>query len=158
MTEDRTIPEAGNTASGTLNNIVKIDDERIKGHLDRVVRGTVEDTLNALLDAEADRLCNAQRYERTEDRRDVFGGELGLEDVGIAPQLDTPDAPARIEQVLDCRVAPFSTEQLPAAELVGRCRTDAGLGASGCELVRLGSAKGARKLCARQRVDVIVRS
>jgi hypothetical protein len=31
--DDRTIP---------LGNIVKIDDERIKGHLDRVVRGTVE--------------------------------------------------------------------------------------------------------------------
>jgi hypothetical protein len=31
-----------------------------------VVRGSVEETLNALLDAEADRLCNAQRYERSE--------------------------------------------------------------------------------------------
>src|SRR2546426_8378117 len=30
-----------------------------------MVRGTVEETLNALLDAEADRLCNAQRYERS---------------------------------------------------------------------------------------------
>jgi hypothetical protein len=42
-----------------LNNVITIDDERIKSHLDRVVRGTVEETLNALLDAEADRLCNA---------------------------------------------------------------------------------------------------
>ena len=31
-------------------------------------------TLNALLDAEADRLCNAQRYERTEARRDTRAG------------------------------------------------------------------------------------
>ena len=60
--EDKTIP---------LTNVIKIDDERIRGHLDRVVRGTVEETLNALLDAEADRLCNAQRYERTEARRDT---------------------------------------------------------------------------------------
>ena len=30
--------------------------------------------LNALLDAEADRLCNAQRYERTEARRDTRAG------------------------------------------------------------------------------------
>jgi putative transposase len=44
-----------------LNNVITIDDERIKSHLDRVVRGTVEEALNALLDAEADRLCNAQR-------------------------------------------------------------------------------------------------
>ena len=48
-----------------LNNVITIDDERIKSHLDRVVRGSVEETLNALLEAEADRLCNAQRYERS---------------------------------------------------------------------------------------------
>jgi putative transposase len=47
-----------------LDNVIKIDDERIRGHLDRIVRGTVEETLNALLDAEAERLCNAGRYER----------------------------------------------------------------------------------------------
>ena len=57
-----------------LGNVISIDDERIKNHLDRVVRGTVEETLNALLDAEADRLCNAQRYERSEARRDTRAG------------------------------------------------------------------------------------
>ena len=57
-----------------LGNVISIDDERIKSHLDRVVRGTVEETLNALLDAEADRLCNAQRYERSEARRDTRAG------------------------------------------------------------------------------------
>lgn len=72
--EDKTIPEAGNIAPGALGNVIKIDDDRIRGHLDRVVRGTVEETLNALLDAEADRLCNAQRYERTEERRDNRAG------------------------------------------------------------------------------------
>ena len=57
-----------------LSNVIKIDDDRIKGHLDRIVRGTVEETLNALLDAEADRLCNADRYERTDERRDYRSG------------------------------------------------------------------------------------
>ena len=57
-----------------LNNVITIDDERIKNHLDRVVRGSVEETLNALLDAEADQLCNAQRYERSEARRDTRAG------------------------------------------------------------------------------------
>ena len=33
-----------------LGNVISIDDERIKSHLDRVVRGTVEETLNALLE------------------------------------------------------------------------------------------------------------
>jgi hypothetical protein len=32
----------------------------------------VEETLNALLDAEADRLCNAQRYERSEARLELL--------------------------------------------------------------------------------------
>jgi hypothetical protein len=40
---------------------ITIDDERIKNHLDRVVPGSAEETLNALPDAEADRLCNAQQ-------------------------------------------------------------------------------------------------
>jgi putative transposase len=57
-----------------LNNVITIDDERIMNHLDRVVRGSVEETLNALLEAEADGLCNAQRYERTEARRDTRVG------------------------------------------------------------------------------------
>ena len=55
-------------------NEVRIDEERIKDHLGRIVRGTVEDTLNVLLDAEADRLCNAKRYERTEARCDTRAG------------------------------------------------------------------------------------
>ena len=55
-------------------NVVRIDEERIKDHLGRIVRGTVEEALHALLDAEADRLCNAKRYERTEARRDLRAG------------------------------------------------------------------------------------
>ena len=62
------------TTPSPLNNVITIDDERIKNHLDRVVRGSVEETLNALLEAEADRLCNAQRYERTQVRRDTRAG------------------------------------------------------------------------------------
>lgn len=39
-----------------------------------IVRGSVEDTLDALLEAEADRLVGAARYERTEARRDTRAG------------------------------------------------------------------------------------
>src|SRR6202007_561764 len=62
------------TTLSPLGNVITIDDDRIKSHLDRVVRGSVEETLNALLDAEADRLCNAQRYERSAPRRDTRAG------------------------------------------------------------------------------------
>jgi transposase-like protein len=58
----------------SLNQVVQIDEGRIAAHLDEVVRSTVEETLNALLDAEADRLCGAQRYKRSEARQDTRAG------------------------------------------------------------------------------------
>jgi putative transposase len=68
----------GTKASGeaTIANLpfVKVDEERIEQHLDDVVRRTVEQTLNALLDAEADELCGAKRYERSAKRRDTRAG------------------------------------------------------------------------------------
>ena len=57
-----------------LGNVITIDDERIKSHLDQMVRGSIKKTLNALLEAETDRLCNAQRYERSEARQDTRAG------------------------------------------------------------------------------------
>jgi transposase-like protein len=57
-----------------LGRVIEIDEARIKDHVDEVVRGSVEETLNALLDAEADRLCNAARYEHTRARRDTRAG------------------------------------------------------------------------------------
>jgi putative transposase len=53
---------------------VHIDEATIHEHLDGVVRRTVEETLNALLDAEADQLCAAQRYQRSPDRLDTRAG------------------------------------------------------------------------------------
>jgi transposase-like protein len=52
--------------SQKLDKVIKIDKEKIHQHLGKLVRGTVEEALNKLLDAEAEQLCNAARYERTE--------------------------------------------------------------------------------------------
>ena len=57
-----------------VSNVISIDEERVRGHLDRIVRSSVEETLNGLLDAEADRLVGADRYERTDHRRDYRSG------------------------------------------------------------------------------------
>jgi transposase-like protein len=54
--------------------IIQIDEEGVKDHLGEIVKGTVQETLNAMLDAEADHLCNAQRYERSADRKDTRAG------------------------------------------------------------------------------------
>jgi putative transposase len=60
-----------------MSNIVEVNEQAIQGHLDEVVRSTVEKTLNDLLDAEADQLCQAQRYEHTEARKDTRAGYYG---------------------------------------------------------------------------------
>jgi len=45
------------TALGAL----PFDEEKLRGHVDEVVRSSGEETLNGLLDAEADQICRAQR-------------------------------------------------------------------------------------------------
>ena len=56
-------------------SVIRIDEEQIRGHVDEVVRSSVEETLNGLLDAEADRLCQAKRYGRgRKAARDNFVG------------------------------------------------------------------------------------
>ena len=63
-----------------LKNILKVNEEAVNTGLKEVVRQTVEETLNGLLDAEADRLCQAKRYERNVNRVDTRAGsyERGL--------------------------------------------------------------------------------
>jgi len=64
-------------AAKNLNRVIRIDEARIHSHLDEMVRDTVQETLNKMLDTEADRLCNAQRYEHTEGRMDTRAGSYG---------------------------------------------------------------------------------
>jgi len=54
--------------------IIQVDEEQVKDHLGEIVRGTVQETLNTLLDEEAERLCRAKRYERTDERKDTRAG------------------------------------------------------------------------------------
>ena len=60
--------------------IVTFDEEAVRDELKELVRRTVEDTLNALLEEEADDLVKADRYERTADREAYRAGhyERGL--------------------------------------------------------------------------------
>jgi transposase-like protein len=57
-----------------LGKVIRIDEAQIQDHLGEMVRSTVEDTLNEMLDAEADQLCNAKRYQRSPDRQDTRAG------------------------------------------------------------------------------------
>ena len=52
-----------------MSNIIQVNEEKIKGELGELVRKTVEEMLNKMLDAEADEITQAHKYERTESRR-----------------------------------------------------------------------------------------
>ncbi len=48
--------------NGTASkNVIQIDDQQIRIHFEDVVRTSVEETPNGLLDAEADQLCGAKK-------------------------------------------------------------------------------------------------
>ncbi len=81
-----------------MGQVIQIDEARIRDHLGEMVRGTVEETLNAMLDAEADQLCGAGRYERSQARQDTragsyertlqtSAGEVSLKSKAAAPDL-----------------------------------------------------------------------
>lgn len=73
-----------------MGQVIQIDEARIRDHLGEMVRGTVEEALNAMLDAEADRLCGAGRYERREGRKDTRAGSYER-------SLDTKAGPVKLK-------------------------------------------------------------
>jgi transposase-like protein len=60
--------------SPVFGSIVQVDEAQVRSHVEEVVRRSVEETLNGLLEAEVDQLCGAQRYERSPDRVDTRAG------------------------------------------------------------------------------------
>ena len=54
--------------------IVQLNEEVIKGQIKELVRGSVEETLNELLEKEAESLTQAARYERSEARQGYRSG------------------------------------------------------------------------------------
>ena len=70
-------------------------------HLSKIVVSTVEETLNAPLDAEADQLCGAKRYEHSEERLDTRAGHYER-------QLHTKDGEVTLK-VPKLRTLPFES-------------------------------------------------
>jgi putative transposase len=57
-----------------LKETIRVDTGQLHGHIAEVVRSSVEETLNGLLEAEAEAICRASRYERAPDRADTRAG------------------------------------------------------------------------------------
>jgi len=58
-----------------LEGVLRLDSAKVESHLDGKVRQAVQDVLNGMLQAEAEALCNARRYERNPDRQDTRAGQ-----------------------------------------------------------------------------------
>jgi transposase-like protein len=85
-----------------IRDAIKIDAEAVRGHLSELVRSTVENTLNEMLNAEADELCKAKRYERSADRVDTRAGSYRRKLVTQAGEVEL--------KVPRLRSLPFETQ------------------------------------------------
>jgi putative transposase len=91
------------SASGAnFEGVIRIEEEKIRSHVGEVVRETVEQTLNGLLQAEADELCGAKRYARSPERLDTRAGHYDR-------KLHTQAGEVTL-QVPRLRNLPFETE------------------------------------------------
>ena len=57
-----------------MGEIIHLNEEEVKAELGEMVRKTVEETLNAMLEEEADEITQAHKYERTESSTDTRAG------------------------------------------------------------------------------------
>jgi len=90
------------TDEKVLSKAFTIDEKEIKSHLSSLVKESVEETLNALLNEEADAICGAQRYQRSPDRLDTRAGSYHRKLLTGVGELDL--------QVPRLRSLPFETQ------------------------------------------------
>ena len=55
----------------SIAGVIKIDEKETDAHLNQLVRQSVADTINSLLDAGADAICNAPRQQHNPERFDM---------------------------------------------------------------------------------------
>ena len=89
-----------------MREIIHLNEEEVKLELSELVRQSVQDTLNAMLDEEADEITHAHKYERTEERLDTRAGhyhrklttKAGTVDLSIPKLRHLPFETAIIER------------------------------------------------------------
>ena len=65
-----------------------IDEAGLRDDLKGVIRKTIEENLNTMLDEEAAELCNAERHERTDERRNYRSGHYHRKLLTSAGEVD----------------------------------------------------------------------
>ena len=91
-----------NPNEASFRDVIRVDEGQVRAHVDELVRASVEQTLNGLLDAEADELCGAARYERSPDRVDSRAGSYRRKLLTKAGEVDL--------KVPRLRSLPFETQ------------------------------------------------
>jgi putative transposase len=91
-----------NPNEASFRDVIRVDEGQVRAHVDELVRASVEQTLNGLLDAEADELCGAARYERSPDRIDSRAGSYQRKLLTKAGEVDL--------KVPRLRSLPFETQ------------------------------------------------
>ena len=84
-----------------MGDIIQLNEGEVKSQLEKLVRKSVEDTLNELLDAEADQITQAHKYERTESRADTRAGHYHRKLITKAGEVDL--------KIPKLRTLPFDT-------------------------------------------------
>ena len=91
-----------NPNEASFRDVIRVDEGQVRAHVDELVRASVEQTLNGLLDAEADELCGAARYERSPERVDSRAGTYHRKLLTKAGEVDL--------KVPRLRSLPFETQ------------------------------------------------
>lgn len=95
-------------------NIVSVDEEPLKSDLRELVRKTVQETLNALLDEEANEMVGAERYERTAAREAYRSGHYKRRLVTTSGEI-VLDVPELRGATFQTAASPPRLRVLPAA-------------------------------------------
>ena len=104
------------------DNIIQLNEDLIKHDLKDLVRSSVEETLNALLDHEADELVNASKYERTENRNgyrsdhDEMNAAADLVQNEIKKNALEPQDQAKYQKRYDALTERFNTAKQNLAD------------------------------------------
>jgi transposase-like protein len=88
----------------SIEPVIRIDERELRGHVRQMVRESVEQTLNDMLEAEADAPCGAKRYERSPERVDTRAGHYERKRLTSSGEV-TPRVPR-------LRNLPFETQTI----------------------------------------------
>ena len=118
------------------NAIVSVDEETLKGDLRELVRKTVQDTINALLEEEADEMVGAERYERTAGREAYRSGHYKRKLVTTSGEV-VLDVPKRRGATFQAASRSRRARPCPACGTPSAC-------SSSCLLLSIGRTFGPR--------------